>query len=147
MVGAADGSIMPIIMTAHIANRSARWNPSQTGVIIHADGPFIGPYMSRAIGTIHVHASAVAPAKPAATNSRSRSSARSSTVRPRVVRWRGFAAGPEGLSDDAVGAPVEAGKVRVGLREIDLDRTRGFRRAGRVFGFRVFDSHRQHDSH
>src|SRR5688572_16871216 len=45
---------MPSIMTAHIAQRSARCRTSQTGVIIHALAPVIGPYMSRANTTIHI---------------------------------------------------------------------------------------------
>ena len=47
------GSIMPVIITAHIAHSSARCGASHCGVIIHALAPVIGPYMSRAITTIH----------------------------------------------------------------------------------------------
>ena len=50
----ADGSIIPIIMTAHMAQSSARCLPSQTAVIIQALAPVIDPYMSRAITTIHI---------------------------------------------------------------------------------------------
>src|SRR5688572_33129204 len=46
---------MPSIMTAHIAQRSIRCRTSHTAVIIHALAPVIGPYMSRAITTIHIH--------------------------------------------------------------------------------------------
>ena len=53
-MGVADGSIMPNIMTAHIAHRSARCGTSQTAVIIHALAPVMGPYMSRAITEIQI---------------------------------------------------------------------------------------------
>jgi hypothetical protein len=49
----ADGSIIPVIITAHIAQSSARCGASHTGVIIQALAPVIGPYMSRAMTTIH----------------------------------------------------------------------------------------------
>ena len=52
--GEADGSIMPAIMTAHIAQSSSRCGTSQFAVIIQALAPVIGPYMSRAITTIHI---------------------------------------------------------------------------------------------
>ncbi len=51
--GEADGSIMPAIMTVHIAQSSNRCGTSQSAVIIHALAPVMGPYMSRAITTIH----------------------------------------------------------------------------------------------
>src|SRR5262245_48702398 len=54
-VGIADGSIMPVIMTAHIAQSSSTCVRSHLGVIIQALAPVIGPYMSRAITTIHAH--------------------------------------------------------------------------------------------
>ena len=50
----ADGIIMPAIITAHIAHSSDRCGTSQTRVIIQALAPVIGPYMSRAITTIHI---------------------------------------------------------------------------------------------
>jgi hypothetical protein len=53
-IGEADGSIIPTIMTAHMAQRSARCLASQTAVIIQELAPVIGPYMSRAITTIHI---------------------------------------------------------------------------------------------
>ena len=53
-IGDADGSIIPAIMTAHMAQSSARCRASQTAVIIQALAPVIGPYMSRAITTIHI---------------------------------------------------------------------------------------------
>ena len=40
-------------MTAHIAHKRSRCGASHTGVIIHALAPVIGPYMSRAMITIH----------------------------------------------------------------------------------------------
>ncbi len=51
--GDADGSIMPVIMTAHMAQSSNRCGRSQFAVIIQALAPVIGPYMSRAITAIH----------------------------------------------------------------------------------------------
>jgi hypothetical protein len=56
--GEADGSIMAVIITAHIAQRSQTWRRSQSVVIIHALAPVIGPYMSRAITTIHAQQTA-----------------------------------------------------------------------------------------
>ena len=53
-MGVADGSIMAVIITAHIAHSSKRCGASHRGVIIQALAPVIGPYMSRAITTIHV---------------------------------------------------------------------------------------------
>src|SRR3982750_4201543 len=44
---------MAAIITAHIAQSRKTWPPSQWSVIIHALAPVIGPYMSRAIATIH----------------------------------------------------------------------------------------------
>src|SRR5262245_45791559 len=52
IIGAADGSIMPVIITAHIAHSRNRCGASQTGVIIQALAPVIGPYMSLARTTI-----------------------------------------------------------------------------------------------
>jgi hypothetical protein len=52
-MGPADGSIIPVIMTAHIAHSSARCGASHRGVIIQALAPVMGPYKSRAITTIH----------------------------------------------------------------------------------------------
>ena len=54
-MGEADGSIIPVIMTAHIAQRSSKCGAFHRGVIIHALAPVIGPYMSRAITMIHIH--------------------------------------------------------------------------------------------
>ena len=44
---------MPVIMTVHMAQSSNRCGRSQFAVIIQALAPVIGPYMSRAIATIH----------------------------------------------------------------------------------------------
>jgi hypothetical protein len=52
-IGDADGSIMPAIITAHIIQSSSTWRRSHRRVIIHALAPVIGPYMSRAMTTIH----------------------------------------------------------------------------------------------
>src|SRR5262249_51955146 len=54
-VGEADGSIIPVIITAHIAQSRSECSKSHRAVIIHALAPVIGPYMSRAITTIHTH--------------------------------------------------------------------------------------------
>src|SRR5262245_34000484 len=54
-VGEADGSIMPVIMTAHIAQSRSKCEKSHCAVIIHALAPVMGPYMSSAITTIHTH--------------------------------------------------------------------------------------------
>jgi hypothetical protein len=57
-MGAADGSIMPAIMAAHMAQSSSRYVPSHVAVIIQAAEPVMGPYMSRAIRMTHAqHAS------------------------------------------------------------------------------------------
>src|ERR1051326_5017347 len=53
-MGEADGSIMPVIMTAHIAHSSSKCGASHRAVIIHALAPVMGPYMSRAITMIHI---------------------------------------------------------------------------------------------
>lgn len=50
----ADGSIMPVIITAHIAHSSTRWGASHSGVIIQALMPAIEPYMSRAAATSQI---------------------------------------------------------------------------------------------
>jgi hypothetical protein len=52
-VGEAAGSITAVIITAHIAHNSSRCGTSHVAVIIQALAPVIGPYMSRAIATIH----------------------------------------------------------------------------------------------
>src|SRR6516165_10383809 len=44
---------MLTIIADHMANRSATCGPSQRFVIIQAADPVIGPYMSRAVPTIH----------------------------------------------------------------------------------------------
>jgi hypothetical protein len=49
----ADGSIIAAIITAHISQSRPMCRQVHTGVIIQADNPVIGPYMSRAMGTIH----------------------------------------------------------------------------------------------
>jgi hypothetical protein len=45
------GSIMPAIIAAHIAHSRSSRGASHVTVIIHADAPVIGPYMSRAMAT------------------------------------------------------------------------------------------------
>src|SRR5688572_4720025 len=79
-MGVAEGSIMAAIITAHIAHNSSKCGPSQTVRIIHADGPVIGPYMSRAIGTIHAQLRIVITSRPAKAPMCSRARRRSSAV-------------------------------------------------------------------
>ena len=62
---------MPVIITVHIAKSSARWGASQRPVIIQTDGPLIGPYMSRPMGTIHAQLSSVRTSNDAMTRTRS----------------------------------------------------------------------------
>jgi len=59
--GMAVGSIIAVIITAHIAQSKRMRGQSQTVVIIHADAPSIVPYMSRAITRIHAHEASVIP--------------------------------------------------------------------------------------
>src|SRR6476661_6745679 len=54
--GVAEGNIIAVIITAHIAQSSTTCGVSQVLVIIHADAPRMVPYMSRAITAIHAHA-------------------------------------------------------------------------------------------
>src|SRR5688572_7686656 len=72
---------MPAIIAAHIAhNRSSR-GASQVAVIIHADAPVMGPYMSRAIATTHAQHASGRPMRRRASVMRGRSRADSTTVR------------------------------------------------------------------
>src|SRR5437773_10524045 len=61
---------MPIIITVHMAKSSATCCRSHDVVIIHAAGPVIVPYMSRAIGTIHSQQTAVTPRRMATGTTR-----------------------------------------------------------------------------
>src|ERR1035438_6330491 len=70
--GAAEGSIMPAIITTHIAKSSARWPKSHVAVIIQAAEPVIEPYMSNAIGTIQAQHRAMAAARASPISQRSR---------------------------------------------------------------------------
>src|SRR5262249_25015374 len=56
---AADGSIIPAIITAHIIQMRSVCVASHRAAIIHALGPFIGPYMSRATTKIQSHETAL----------------------------------------------------------------------------------------
>src|SRR5688500_16125542 len=67
----AVGSIMAAIITAHIAHSRKRCAGSHVGVIIHADSPVMGPYMSRAIGMIQSQPRAAAAMSAAAIRGRS----------------------------------------------------------------------------
>src|SRR3990172_354067 len=53
-MGVADGSIIPAIIAAHMAQSTIRRGASHTGVIIHAAAPVMAPYMSRAIAITHI---------------------------------------------------------------------------------------------
>src|SRR4029079_13017029 len=78
--GEADGSIMPAIMTVHIAQSRIRCGRSQFAVIIQALAPFMGPYMSRAITTIHIQQSAGSRIKSTTAAARSYRNACSTMV-------------------------------------------------------------------
>src|SRR5262245_13128393 len=80
IVGAADGSIMAVIMTAHIAHSRNRCGASQLVVIIQRPAPVIGPYMSRAMTTIQVQQTTRTANSGMATASRSDWSAASISV-------------------------------------------------------------------
>src|SRR6185369_1830490 len=69
-IGASDGSIMPLIMTAHMAHSRTRCGPSHTPVIIHALAPVIGPYMSRDMTTIHAQQTSGRSTRAVATGHR-----------------------------------------------------------------------------
>ena len=58
---------MPAIITIHMAQRSSRCGASHVAVIIQPDDPVMGPYMSRAIGTIHSQQSTVTANSPTPT--------------------------------------------------------------------------------
>lgn len=76
--GAALGSIMPAIMAAHIAQSSTRRGPSQVTVIIHAEAPDMGPYMSRAMAMTQIQQAAGSTITTRARLTRGRISALSS---------------------------------------------------------------------
>src|ERR1035438_3956925 len=82
--GAAEGSIMPAIITTHIAKSSARWPKSHVAVIIQAAEPVIEPYMSNAIGTIQAQHRAMAAARAPPISQRSRRRRDSRGVRARA---------------------------------------------------------------
>src|ERR1700758_1630757 len=98
---------MPTIITLHIANSSARWRTSQGGVIIQADARVIGPYMSRAIGTIHAQQRSGTMIRSAARAGRSRCAIASTSV--------------TASADDALRVPVHAREVGVRLLEVERD--------------------------
>ena len=79
-MGEADGSIMPAIMTAHIAHSSSRCGTSHVAVIIQALAPVIGPYMSRAITTIHIQETSGSSTSSTSSGARSYRNADSSIV-------------------------------------------------------------------
>src|SRR5687767_15520161 len=68
-------------MTAHMAQSSARCPGSHTAVIIQALAPVIGPYMSRAMTTIHIQQSTGSTINSATTGARSYRNADSRIVR------------------------------------------------------------------
>jgi hypothetical protein len=53
-MGAAEGSIIPVIITAHMSQSRKRCGASHSGVIIQALAPVIGPYISLAKTMIQV---------------------------------------------------------------------------------------------
>jgi hypothetical protein len=67
----AVGSIIAVIITAHIAQSISTCTASHSAVIIQAEGPSIVPYMSRAISAIHVHAASVTAMRTIAMTARS----------------------------------------------------------------------------
>jgi hypothetical protein len=72
-------------MTAHISQSRSRCGVSQVDRIIQAEAPVMGPYISRAIGTIQAHPSPMATMIPLATPRRdSRSIGESPRARSRV---------------------------------------------------------------
>src|SRR4029450_6451240 len=77
---------MPIIMTAHMAQSSARCLPSQIAVLIHALAPVIGPYIARAITAIHIQETSGTIISSTAAGVRSNRSADSRIVRGRSSR-------------------------------------------------------------
>src|SRR5687767_4373490 len=78
--GVIVGSIMPAIIAAHIAHSSSSRGASQVTVIIHADAPVIGPYMSRAMATTHAQQASGTTATRTMSVSDGRPSAASTTV-------------------------------------------------------------------
>ena len=87
-MGEADGSIIPVIMTAHIAQSSSKCGISHRAVIIHALAPVIGPYMSRAITTIQIHETSGSSTSSTTTGVRSYRKADSRIVRGRSATSR-----------------------------------------------------------
>src|SRR5580658_5388583 len=130
---------MPAIMAVHMAKSSARCFASQVSVIIQADTPVMGPYMSRAIGTIQAQHNATATASAPPTSSRSRSSSDSTEVRE--------AAPGAPSADDPVGAPVNACELGVGAIEIQLDWPFGPALSAHELGVRELESTGQVDVH
>src|SRR4051812_19710494 len=90
-MGEADGSIIPVIMTAHIAHSSSKCGASHRAVIIHALAPVIGPYMSRAITAIHIHDTSGASISSTTAGVRSYLNADSRIVGVRSSGAAGFA--------------------------------------------------------
>src|SRR4051794_21285700 len=130
---------MPIIIAVHIAKRSAMCVPSHRGVIIHRDGPVMRPYMSAPIAPIQIQHATTTIRTPLKTKSRSRSSAASVAATTRD--------GPGArLSDDAVGAPVDTGEMRMRLGEIERQLTTDLRRAARELGLGEFEASWQCDA-
>ena len=84
MSGAAVGSIIAVIITAHIAQSSTMRGQPHVVLIIQADAPCMLPYMSWAITAIHVHAASANTMSTTKGTRCSRSSAVSSSVR----EWR-----------------------------------------------------------
>ena len=71
----AVGSIMPAIIAAHIAQRRTSRGASQVTVIIQAEAPDIGPYISRAIAITQIQQARGMPTRTTARLKRGRWSA------------------------------------------------------------------------
>src|SRR5687768_17510602 len=104
-MGAADGSIIAVIMTAHIAQRSSKCGASHSAVIIHALAPVIGPYISRAITTIHIQETSGVRTSNTTAGVRSYRNADSKIV---AVRSSGAGCAIEGITIPEVLSPVAA---------------------------------------
>ena len=107
----ADGSIMAVIMTAHIAQSSSKCGTSHSAVIIHALAPVIGPYISRAIMAIHIHDTSGVRTSSTSTGLRSYRNADSRIV---GVRSSGAGCAMDGTTISEVFGPL------AGLRRLLL---------------------------
>src|SRR6476660_4025930 len=106
---------MPAIITAHIAQSSTRYRAVHVPAIIQAEGPFIAPYMSCAIGTIQLQHRTVTIAIVATSTARSWRAARSIRKGAPAVRVSGIEGGDyRRLSEDG-GREGRRGRRNVAL--------------------------------